>query len=375
MVVPSPLGWEPIPASRRRPWRWGVGFIVALIVAVAALNAVTVSYYEILPGDALPVNGPGGPITVNKQHVGSGDVLLATVYLQSKVTAWARLTDFLHPDDSIVSEVSITGGATTTQYNNENAQAMAASQQDAEVAALRRLGYTVPEVGDGAAVMAVENGTPAAGQLRPGDVITAVNGKPIKIETDLTTAISTVKAGALVTVQVSRPGPTSNTTVVLHLRTIPCGIETCPDDPTRPLVGVEVMTDRQKFLIPPDVPVAIQTSGIGGPSAGLAFTLGVIDALTSKDITGGNRVAATGAIDQDGNVGDVGGVKQKTITVINEHCKYFIVPTVEATTARKAAHGRITIVPVDNLNEALAFLASIHGDLSGVPTTPPPAAG
>jgi PDZ domain-containing protein len=115
----------------------------------------------------------------------------------------------------------------------------------------------------------------------------------------------------------------------------------------------------------------IATQGIGGPSAGLAFTLASIDALTNHHLTGGIDVAATGTIDPTGAVGEVGGVVQKTITVEREHARYFIVPRAEAPDAIKTAKGHdLTIVPVDTLDQALNFLHSIGGDLSGVPPVP-----
>jgi PDZ domain-containing protein len=348
-----------------------LGLLALLVLAFFVLNAITVPYYGILPGDALSVDGPGGAITVGTAHAGSGRLYLATVLLQSRVSEWDRLTGFLNKDETIVPISALTGGATPAQYNQENVQLMTDSQQYAKVAALRRLGYPVPEVGDGAAIVAVARGTPAQGRLRDGDVITAIDGKQVRLGSDVTSDVRSVHPGDTLQIQVRRPSPSPSgqTVDVVPVTTITCG-RACPSNPGRPLVGVEVVTHNQSFTFPPAVHLTIQTSDIGGPSAGLAFTLGAIDALTRHDITGGARVAVTGTIDLDGNVGEVGGVKQKTIAVENSHCRYFIVPRSEAPDARAAAHGRVTIVPVDTLDQALAFLGSIHGDLTGIPTTP-----
>src|SRR5260370_41392192 len=119
--------------------------------------------------------------------------------------------------------------------------------------------------------------------------------------------------------------------------------------------------------------MSITAQGLGGPSAGLAFALGALDALTTHNLTGGHRVAATGEIDASGNVLEIGGVTQKTITVERAGAEYFLVPRAELADAQKAAKGHhLTIVPVDTVEQALTFLRSIEGDLSGIPPTPPP---
>ena len=91
-------------------------------------------------------------------------------------------------------------------------------------------------------------------------------------------------------------------------------------------LGIEP-EDQVDFTYP--FPVTIDVTNIGGPSAGLAMTLGVIDALTSGSLTGGHTVAATGTMDSQGNVGDVGGVAQKTVAVENAGASIFLVPPQE----------------------------------------------
>ncbi len=367
MVVPSPLGWEPVPGRPRQAWRWILAGVLLLVAVAVALTEVTAPYYELFPGDAMPVNGAQGVVTVKGAHVGDGDILLATVLEEDHVTLWEQLTaGWLHPDATLLKRQDVTGGMTQAQYTQYNTDLMAASQQYAKVAALRRLGYSVPELGDGAVIESVESGAPASPSLRAGDVITGVDGTSVNLSTDLTRALQAVAGGAVVRLQVTRAGVSQSVTI----RTVPCGSATCPDAPTRAFLGIMVATRNDRFSFPPDVHLDINVAGIGGPSAGLAFTLGAIEALTGHDITGGARVAATGAIEPTGVVDQVGGVKQKTIAVSREHAQYFFVPRAEAADARKAAAGRhLTIVPVDTLDQALAFLRSIHGDLRGIPAT------
>ncbi len=111
--------------------------------------------------------------------------------------------------------------------------------------------------------------------------------------------------------------------------------------------------------------MSIDSQRIGGPSAGLAFTLGLLDELTPGDLTGGQEVAATGTISPDGTVGEIGGVEQKVTTVHRAHIPYFLVPAGDAAAAQKNAPSDVKIVPIHTLDEALAFLGSLGG--SGLP--------
>ncbi|MHB8464510.1 MAG: YlbL family protein [Acidimicrobiales bacterium] len=341
-----------------------------VIVAVIALNRITVPYYALLPGDALAVNGPGGLVTVKAAHLGSGDLFLTTVALQNRVTMWDRLFSFAHSDAELVKKTDLTGGASPSQFAQLSQQEMTDAELAAKVAALRRLGYKVPEHGDGALIVAVDPSSPAAGKFIPGDVVKKVDNKPVALATDAIAGIRSHRAGDVVMVEIARPGAKPPTTDV-RITTVACGPTICPNDPNRPLVGVQLGTDRDHFDLP-QVGLAIDAAGIGGPSAGLAFSLGVLDSLTSHHLTGGHRVAVTGTIDPEGRVGPVGGVTQKTIAVIRAKCDYFLVPSDEYSAASARAKGHhLTVVRVTTLDDALRFLVTIGGDLHGVPPTSP----
>jgi PDZ domain-containing protein len=372
MVPPSPLAWQPIPARRRSVWNWLAMVVLLLIVAFIALHLVTVSYVAYVPGETSPVDGQQGAVTVATRHAGAGNLYLVTIAEQSRVTEWDRLTArWLHKDWAIIPTKAVTGGLSSTQYSQQNALAMSDSQEYAKVAALRRLGYPVPERGDGAQVVQVAAAAPASGKLQPGDLITAVDGKTVLLSSEVGADIRAHSSTTPVEFTVKRKAGTVTNAVSVSVSPVPCG-SACPGDTGRPVVGIAVVTDNQSFDIPTNVALSITTQGIGGPSAGLAFALGALDALTTGHLTGGNVVAATGTIDPSGAVGEVGGVVQKTITVERRGARYFIVPRAEAADAQKVAKGhRLTIVPVDTLEQALTFLRSIGGDLSGIPATPP----
>ncbi len=128
-------------------------------------------------------------------------------------------------------------------------------------------------------------------------------------------------------------------------------------------LGIDPQT-QQDWHFP--VKVTVHTQDIGGPSAGLAMTLGIIDKLSSGRLTGHRIVAATGTIDQYGNVGDVGGVAEKTIAVERAGATVFFVPSVELKTAESKASSQLHVYAVNNLDQVLRILKRLGGK---VPST------
>jgi Lon-like protease len=135
----------------------------------------------------------------------------------------------------------------------------------------------------------------------------------------------------------------------------------------RSFVGI-VPEDALAFTFPGTI--AISTPDIGGPSAGLAMTLALIDRLAKGSLTNHIPIAATGTIDQYGDVGDVGGVAEKTIAVEDAGARVFIVPESEVTVAKNASDGHLTVIGVTTLHQALSALEGLGGS-PPVPLTSP----
>jgi PDZ domain-containing protein len=137
-----------------------------------------------------------------------------------------------------------------------------------------------------------------------------------------------------------------------------------PDDKNRIIIGFYPFDTTEVGKSP--FPVTIDTAGIGGPSAGLAFALTLIDELTPGELTGGQRVAVTGTIDVDGKVGAIGGLAQKASAVKQTGTKYFLVPAsqsdAEIADARAVVGNQVTIIKVATLDEALAALTKLGGN-------------
>jgi len=218
---------------------------------------------------------------------------------------------------------------------------MSSSQRIAAAVALRELGYKVTP--DGVVVSAVDVGAPADGVLEPDDVIVGANGKDIASPEDLSQVMSEVKPGETVTLRIERDSAE---------QTVQVGTKASDDDPPRALMGIII---EPKLELPVDI--TIDTGEIGGPSAGLAFTLDIIDELGPTDIDHGEKVVATGEIALDGSVHEIGGIEQKTVGARKAGADVFLVPDANAEGARKYADG-LRIVPVSNLDEALHALAT-----------------
>jgi PDZ domain-containing protein len=248
-------------------------------------------------------------------------------------------------------EAVIPAGTSDAQNDQENAQLQLTSQQVATVVGLRQLGFDVKATGNGARITRVFPNTPADGTLITGDVITSIDGQPVMTNNDAVHILTGHKPGDAVTLAIDREGMP----VEVHLVTA-----AAPDDPNRAIVGVGLETKDAGYTTPTNLTVTIDAGSIGGPSAGLIYTLGIVDALTPGDLTGGNNIAATGAMELDGTVTEVGGVREKTIGVEAAGARYFLVPASEAPDAEKVARS-MKVVPVHNIGEALDFLKTLRG--------------
>lgn len=330
-----------------------------MVVSVIVGFTVNLDYYALSPGNALAVN-PLITLPKDKSHPPKGTIYLTDVSI-SQVRLIDALPDLLDSNTALVRTSDILGSTPPSQFDQLNALAMDQSQQAAEVAALRRLGYTVPEHDSGALVELVATGSPASGHLNVGDTITALDATPVTTAGQLVSLLHSNRPGDQVQLTLVRRsrGSARTVTVKLGSRRV--------NGTTEPYLGVSVLT-KASFMLP--FPIEINSSGIGGPSAGLAFTLGIVNGLTSGDITGGKKVAATGTMDANGDVGDVGGVAQKTVAVKDAGATVFFVPPEELSVAHQHAGSGLQVIAVNSLDQTLSDLSRMGGNLSGVPGLP-----
>lgn len=202
--------------------------------------------------------------------------------------------------------------------------------------------------------------SPADDLLDPGDVLKKVNGVDITIIDDLSQALADVAAGENIEVEFERDGVAMSGEIETILAP--------GEDPPRTIIGFRPI-DTTTVELPSGLSVLFKTEGIGGPSAGLAFTLSLIDALTEGDLTGGKNIAVTGTIDVEGNVGAIGGLNSKASAVKQVGVKYFLVPVNQGAggldgidRAREVVGDDVEIIPVATLQEALNALVRLGGD-------------
>jgi PDZ domain-containing protein len=352
----DPFLASPPPRRRLRWWQWSlVSLLILVLVGVLAGFVVRMPYYTISPGGSLPVESR---ITVTgaRTFPSDGSIRLLYVRERANINFWRYVQAKYDSQIDLFKTKAFTGGKSENFLNTQAVADMAEAQNDAKKVALTTLGYKVPLATQGVVVLAVFPDAPASGVLRERDVILSVDGKPITANADLGAAVRAKKAGSEFSFLVRRNG--KDQTIKLRSQRDP--------DSGQPMIGV--------FASPQyDYPVNIKidTSDIGGPSAGLAMTLAIIDQLTPGDLTGGKQVAVTGTIDPQGNVGEIGGIEQKAVAAHAAHAKLFIVPQctdpngraeclADLSRARKRV-GNMPVVAVSNLSQALQALEKIGG--------------
>ncbi|MGZ4128760.1 MAG: YlbL family protein [Actinomycetota bacterium] len=364
------------PVRRRGTWltRIGLGLAILLTAVVIAGFAIRVPYTTIAPGDALPL-----PPLVSIQGARTyptprGDIRLLFVREAYHVNLWQYVRARLDSDIDLVKDGAANPGQLTPkQLNDQALQQMADAKSSATAVALKTAGYKV-SAAPGLVVSDLTPGMPAIDVLYWGDAIISADGHNITAANDLSAAIAKHKVGDQITLVVERAG--KRLSVRVKVGVFPGdGRSGGPKG-----IGVEL---SPRFTFP--VKVHVDTTNIGGPSAGLAMTLAIFDDLTAGDLTGGQRVAVTGTIDPAGNVGEIGGIEQKAVAARAAQVKLFIVPhcspddpaaalascKADLVRTAKRAGSKIKVVPVSTFAQALTVLRDNGGAPVGqrVPTT------
>lgn len=375
--VPPPVP-APVPVVPRAPrirLRWHPLFVVLGVVlsltvlAVGAAGVVRAPYVVYAPGSAIPtepaISAPG-----TETFETDGEVLFLTVSLRGasrRMGYIEALWGWLRGDQDVYPRDAILGGQTGEENREAAVQEMALSQEVAAKVALEHLGYEVPVDGTGVVITDTIEDTPADEVLQPFDVITEVDGTPTPTDAELRTELEAREAGDVVQVTFERDGDGDPTTEDDgDERTEGVELVADPDDPERTLLGVvQVFTRDLTYELP--FPVEIDTEDVGGPSAGVALTLGILDVLTPGSITGGATIAVTGTIDPEGRVGEVGGVGQKAVAASREGAEMLLVPASEAAIAERFAADDVEVVGIETLDDALAALDRLGGNALDLP--------
>ena len=376
-VVPGPppeLDWQPEgaagpPTTRTitRWMKWLVGLGALIVVVAVAGSLIRIPYDTLAPGGALNLQ-PRITVRGAQTYPGDGELMLLFVRERTHINLWSWVQAKLDPEIDIVKQSDVNGG--TSQHFNDlqGVCDMSQSQIDAQVAALRRLGYDVPTL-PGLAVIGIlkdyrykaKSGVintiplPAYKVLEPCDEVLAADGHKIEQPDDLSKIVKGHEPGSEVSLRIERNGKE---------RTVRVPVAEVPGDDR--LIGVNLAL---RYHLP--VQIAVDTNDISGPSAGLAMTLAIIDDLTPGELTGGKTVAVTGTIDSKGNVGPIGALAQKAIAARRAGAQVFIVPAcpdhddrvcaADLESAKKRVGDDVVFAPVSTLDQALKVLRDAGG--------------
>lgn len=325
-------------------WRRGLLLLLAMCgITFAILRLSPSSDFVFLPNSARPV----APLVIvpNEQpDDGPGGIYMVDISVKQ-----ANLFDHLFPglnDEATIvpGEQVNPEGVSDEQRDQRSELQMATSQEKSAVVALRALGYDVVAEPNGALVDTVFPDGTANGVLQPGDVIKEINGSTIETLADLQTAMAEVEPGTSVMLTFQRSGGVQDAA-------LPTAAST--DDPDRAVIGVKI---EQAANVELPIEIEIDTGNIGGPSAGLAFALDIVDEL-GPDLDHGRTIVVSGQLEIDGAVTAVGGVKQKAFGARQVDADIFIVPKDHGNgDVAEQYRGDVEIIAVETFDDAIEAL-------------------
>jgi Lon-like protease len=316
--------------------------LIALWVTAAFVPLPYVTYEPGLTLDVLGSTDGKEIIQVEgaKAYRDDGELRMTTVYVsqprpKGSNNLFELMHDWISDDDAVYPYDAIYAEHQTVEQNRQEGAAEMTSSQDAATAvALEELGYDVTEP----VVAAVTKGAPADGRLEVNDVILEVDGAAVTNSNEVVEAVTGAPAGEPVRFAVRRDGKREQVSV------------TPRTTDGKPQVGIQVGTEAKK-----DLPVKVSVNidpAIGGPSAGLMFSLGIYDTLTPGSLTGGKTIAGTGTMDAAGTVGPIGGIQQKIVGARDAGAELFLVPPDNCADALGAPNGDMRLVEAPTMHSA-----------------------
>jgi PDZ domain-containing protein len=352
--------------SRRGLTFLAAGVFAAVLIALGYV--LPVPYVVLVPG---PVTDTLGTVAQNSStqvvsvsgattYPVNGHIFLTTVgvvpgscsahpTLFQALRAWWDKSEAVEPHQAICPP-----GETSQAVQQQNEQDMTDSQRDAVTAALLQLGYKPSS--EQIIVADVDPGAPAAQVLQAGDVVVAVDGTKLRSAAQLHALISAHAIGTTVRVTVRR----GKATHTYAIRTVASTV-----GKKHAIVGIT--PDINATFKKPSVQIGIDPAQVGGPSAGLAFTLGILDKLTPGGLTGGRTIASTGTIDGFGIVGPIGGIQQKIAGAERAGATVFLAPAADCADAKSVASKSLILVKVETLKTALSALRAIDSGSTAYP--------
>lgn len=323
--------------------------IIVITIALIMLNYYLNQNYTIIaPGITIDLKNI---VTVeNGSKNEKGSFFLTTVSSRSldlPLLMIAAVNPYINIEKK---EQMIPPGWGMREYMEYMKRWMEESQKIAEVVALKKAGYN-PEIhGDGAQVLEIMPESPAKNKLFPGDIIKKVDGEQVNLADEMVKKVTSHKIGETVTLEVQRKDKVLEITVPTMESSTERG---------KAVIGVYITTLNWKPILP--VKIQINTGEIGGPSAGSMFALEILNQLSPQDLSKGHKIAGTGTISLNGEIGEIGGVEQKVVAAYRDGAEIFFVPEKNAEDAMKVGKKLgIKVVPVKKLNDMLDYLSKLE---------------
>jgi Lon-like protease len=329
------------------------GFLILLAILMMGAVFYSLPFYVSKPGMAKELEPI---IQVEDGTKAKGSYMLTTVRMgKANIYSYieAKLFDYveIYPEDAILRE-----SETQEEYNARQLHLMAGSKLNAIEVAYRKAGFPVDFKYRGVYVVQVIPGMPAAGKLLAGDRVIKIDDQEFSSSESFISYVGKKKAGDQVILTIKRNKETKNVKI---------NVQPFKEDPNKVGIGISLVDDKEIIVQPK---VTVKTDEIGGPSAGLMFSLEIYDQLMEDDFTRGYKIAGTGTIDPDGNVGPIGGIDQKVVAADKAGAEIFFAPNekgisesnyrVAVETAREI-DSKMKIVPVDLIDDAINYLQKL----------------
>jgi Lon-like protease len=344
------VGWEKPEGKTRynlssRVFRSAAAVLLILPLAVISLSLIPLNQGLEAPGFTAPVE-PMVQVPAEYRHESIGSLILVTVIPQAPIIAGEWIYARFDRSIRITTQEEIVPESKTAQkVTQENYQMLLDSEATAVIVGLRLAGWTIEVNNTGVRILSVLESSPAIDILQPDDVITSINRNTVITPADLTGLLRSLPSGSILKMEIRRGG----SVLLLDVPTM--------NSDGMVKIGITIEQYSAGYTLP--FPVDIVPEKVnGGPSAGLMFTLAVYDLTTENDLTGGRKIAGTGTIDLNGNVGPIGGVRQKVVAAERAGAEYFLCPEENYEDAVATAT-HIEVIKVKTAQEAIDFLKSL----------------
>ncbi|SFE41291.1 SepM family pheromone-processing serine protease [Alteribacillus iranensis] len=327
---------------------------IILLLALLILTQIPLPYYYSQPGDATSLRNM---VTVENGYEEQGEFYLTTIRQRRAnipLFIWAQFSPYrnITPSEQFLRE-----GETDEEYFHRQEMLMTSAQEDAKLTAYKAAGFPYEVDVLGVRVTQIIDEMDAANHLEEGDLIKEINGQSFESLEEMNELLESKKAGDEVEVTLIRNDNTEAVTVEM---------DTFPEElgaDGRAGLGLLYPFTQRNVQFDPNV--SIEAGAIGGPSAGLMFSLEIYNQLTEEDLTDGFHIAGTGTIDEEGKVGRIGGINQKIVAADNENVDIFFAPDDDmaspsnyemAVKTAKDIGSDMEIVPVKQFEDALKYL-------------------